>query len=541
MNDRNLHLSAMPLVASMLGDKLGVRVVVGQRDTACTNGNTIFLPPLPAEYDDNLLGLLNGYIDHEAAHIRHTDFHRLHASLLRPLEKHVWNFIEDWRVEHELVKRYPGCRDHFLWLIRHLFLPTKSTVDAAEEQSSPAVSILNYILLTLRSWDEPELISSCKKEAGIIENFWPGMKRKLDRQLGGLSTHCLTTEDSIVFARKIVRILEHYAQDEKQAMQQSQFKLESEDNASPVPLVSDSENDQNEEEDDSTLPPITKLLQTPIDALPQDIGSLLSSSISALYEENDHGLRMAEVGEIHVDNLDEEDIVRARSASRAMNNRLQGMLQAQRIRRVIPSRFGHLDARNTHRLAVHDPCIFRKGAYVTGPNTAVHILLDTSWSMNVNIHLACQSCYAVASALSSIPGISTGVTVFPAEARQGCENTVFPVVRHGERVTSQLKLSADGTTPMADALLWVVKQMMPLQETRKIILLISDGLPDNIPATMNTLEAIRRLGIEMAGISIASQHLADLIHTQENITDIHELAPAMFRVLQQLFTTRRKK
>lgn len=541
MRDRNLHLRAMPLVASMLGDKLGVRVVVGQSDTAYTNGNTIFLPSLPVEADDTLLGLLSGYIDHEAAHIRHTDFHRLHVSRLRPLEKHIWNFIEDWRVEHELVKRYPGCRDHFLWLIRHLFLPTSSTLEAAEEQDSPAVSILNYLLLTLRSWDVQELISSCEKEAGIIENLWPGMKKKLDRQLRELPDRCLTTEDSIAFARKIVRILEHYAQDEKQAIQPPQFKFKSADNASPVPLVSDAENDQNEAEDGSMLLPLTKLFQTPIDALPQDVGRLLASSISSFHEETDHGLRMAEAGELHVGTLDGEEIAGARAASCAMKHRLQGMLQAQRLRRISPSRFGHLDARNTHRLVVLDPCIFRTGAYVTGANTAVHILLDISLSMSTNIHLACQACYAVASTLSAIPGINTGVTAFPAEARHGCENTVFPVVRHGERVTSQLKLSADGTTPMADALLWVVKQMMPLQETRKIVLLISDGLPDNIPATMNTLDVVRRLGIEVAGISIASQHLADLIHTQETITDIHELAPAMFRVLQQLFTTRRKK
>ena len=47
-----MRLKALPLVASMLGDKLGVKVVFGEQDTACTDGSTVFLPPLPLEEDE---------------------------------------------------------------------------------------------------------------------------------------------------------------------------------------------------------------------------------------------------------------------------------------------------------------------------------------------------------------------------------------------------------------------------------------------------------------------------------------------------------
>ena len=47
-----LRLKALPLVASMLGDKLGVKVVFGEQDTACTDGATVFLPlPAPSQED----------------------------------------------------------------------------------------------------------------------------------------------------------------------------------------------------------------------------------------------------------------------------------------------------------------------------------------------------------------------------------------------------------------------------------------------------------------------------------------------------------
>lgn len=50
----SVTMKAMPLVASMLGNKLGVKVVIGSSDTAYTNGDTIFLPPLPVD-DEGVL------------------------------------------------------------------------------------------------------------------------------------------------------------------------------------------------------------------------------------------------------------------------------------------------------------------------------------------------------------------------------------------------------------------------------------------------------------------------------------------------------
>ena len=164
----SVTMKAMPLVASMLGNKLGVKVVIGSSDTACTNGDTILLPPLPVDDEGVLYPLVSGFIDHEAAHIRHTDLSVLKGTRLTPVEKYLWNAIEDWRVEHEIIKRYPGCREHFIWLIRHFFLKDTEE-EKAGESDSPAFSVLNYVLLTLRSWDVPELFYRCEKEADILE------------------------------------------------------------------------------------------------------------------------------------------------------------------------------------------------------------------------------------------------------------------------------------------------------------------------------------------------------------------------------------
>lgn len=113
-------MKSLPLVASVLGDKYGVNVIVGG-DQACTDGKTIYLPRLPLDTDSTLLSLAKGFLDHEAAHIRHTDFAALKAAKFTPFEKHIWNIIEDWRVENQLIRIFPGCRPHFRWLIEYHF------------------------------------------------------------------------------------------------------------------------------------------------------------------------------------------------------------------------------------------------------------------------------------------------------------------------------------------------------------------------------------------------------------------------------------
>ena len=202
-------MKALPLVASMLGDKLGVKVVVGSSDTASTNGDTIFLPPMHVEDEGSLYPLISGFIDHEAAHIRHTDFLNIKYSKLSHLEKHLTNSIEDWRVEHEIIKRYPGCRDHFLWLIRHFFLDDTK----AEEIVSPAFSLLDYILLTLRSWDVPELLPQVSVHAKVIDTYWSDLREKIDQILNKLPSSCASTKHSIRFSRKIVRLIKQEAAD----------------------------------------------------------------------------------------------------------------------------------------------------------------------------------------------------------------------------------------------------------------------------------------------------------------------------------------
>ena len=138
MTQTDAILRCLPVLATVLGRKYGIVVVIGGAD-AYTDGKTIHLPGLPAQTDDTFLGLVRGYIDHEAAHIRYTDFELLRSESIPPLTTHIWNILEDWRVEKRLAEIFPGCRRNFKWLIRHMFL-------GRDEGAYP---VLSWLLLSV--------------------------------------------------------------------------------------------------------------------------------------------------------------------------------------------------------------------------------------------------------------------------------------------------------------------------------------------------------------------------------------------------------
>lgn len=103
---------SLPLVAKALGRKYGLNVVISSKVGAPhTDGRTIYLPALPPSNADKAEVWLNGFIDHEAGHVRFTDFESLKG--LTKLELLFANVLEDPRIERCMTETYPGCRYNF--------------------------------------------------------------------------------------------------------------------------------------------------------------------------------------------------------------------------------------------------------------------------------------------------------------------------------------------------------------------------------------------------------------------------------------------
>lgn len=98
--------------SSVFGRKHDVRVVF-QGDGAATDGSTIILPAMDmnADVSDGHQAIMRGYVDHEAGHVRHSDFDaikRLADSKPTALLRALHNALEDVWLERRVRSEYPG-------------------------------------------------------------------------------------------------------------------------------------------------------------------------------------------------------------------------------------------------------------------------------------------------------------------------------------------------------------------------------------------------------------------------------------------------
>ena len=542
MNHKHI-IKSLPLLASVLGRKYGVQVRIGG-DQAFTNGNVIQLPSLPLDCGETLLCLVRGLVDHESAHIRDTDFEALKAANMTPLEKHLWNILEDWRVENVLSAIYPGCRENFQWLIKHFFLPKSKKRKCKEHTPDPAMLILEWLLITVRSWDVAELNEERDYLRASAEIHYPGLTHEIEPHLRLIPQNCASTLEAFGFACEIAKIIRKYARfmEQQQNQQQSQARQGAYNASSEAPSDPSGQTDT-QTDPAQALQSLQKILSAGADGgmFPGDIGDKLKEAITDACGQQGEHIQVAVVTRKPTGQLAQDDLDNSRQSTTALRTRLQALMQSTRSTRNHSGYAGALNIRKLHSLATGNAKVFlRKGERV-GVNTAVHILIDSSGSMNCKeMQLASQACFAVASALHGIKGISVGVTTFPGEcgvyegSQQAHWQTVTPILRHHEKMHTRFAMSGAGNTPLDSALWWTMQQLHPMPESRKMILIITDGQPDNPQLAQPAIPEARKLGLEVYGIGIANASILSLLpDTSSVINSIAELAPSMFGMLQR--------
>ena len=76
--------------------------------------------------------------------------------------------------------------------------------------------------------------------------------------------------------------------------------------------------------------------------------------------------------------------------------------------------------------------------------------------------------------------------------------------------------------------------MFPLKEARKIVVILSDGMPDSVEAAQYAIDQAKRIGFEIYGIGIASGAINQILpETSKTIWNLNELTQALFSLLQK--------
>lgn len=583
MYNRKTLMGCLPLVASIMSRTHGVRVTVGGDTAYATPDKQINIPELPLDMTPHNVKMTRGYLDHECGHQRDTDFN-VWARARQPFLKDLLNYIEDVRIERKMAEIYPGCRENFNYLNHKLY----DRPFAKPSVAMQAAMIPSWICCALYGLDYPK-ISLCADEIHPeVETAYPGLLNKLEPLIQEAG-NCQSTLDAFNVAEEMVKVIRDYlshlprvappsssislngkgaqpgAGDQSQTESDSEINensgeqqnsggqgnspdLQGHSSANSSEAATQSSAASNSQKDGTEASTCSRdATQSLHDMLtgnhrvhiPESTGERLQQLLNALsanctrYE----AFRVAEPGNTRVEHLMPMLLSGAKAATRVLSTRLRGLLQTMTLSRFSSGRRGKVDGGRLHRLAVNSPKVFARESPSIDTDTLVHILMDRSGSMSDCIGLACSACYATAAALHPIKGVSTAVTVFPADSGYA---TVTELLKPGQAPHTRFATGVEGYTPMGEAVWWVLQQMIHQPQKRKILLLITDGEPDSRPNALKAFDMAKTLNIELHGIGIGetAEPILDLIQGSRIIHNINELAGAMFAVLQNALTAR---
>ncbi|WP_448205415.1 VWA domain-containing protein [Azospirillum sp. sgz302134] len=226
---------------------------------------------------------------------------------------------------------------------------------------------------------------------------------------------------------------------------------------------------------------------------------------------------------------------KVRATSSRIRSQMQGLVQASRQSPARRARVGQvIDGSRLALVATGEDRVFLKRDEVRAPNTAFHLLIDQSGSMadpgaggSQLIDVACEASLALALALEGVPGVSVAVSSFPG---------VLTVLKRGESVRAaagRFTLKATGGTPMAPAIWHAVTEIAQAPEERKVIMVLTDGAPDNRPAVEHVVQRCIASGVEVIGIGIGTGVVKTLFPVSAVIHDVEQLRDVMFNLARR--------
>lgn len=542
--------NALPIVAAAYGEKFGVKVLIQGQD-AFTDGERIVIPTANPD-DPHYQQIAWGYLAHEAAHIRHTNFDMVQKASSKPIRKALLNIIEDVRIENELAKDYPGTRRSISQVIEYMMDTQQMCVP---EQLEPASNLQAWLLFRLRCHflGQKALTPLYQAIDERVRQLFPAAAMsRLSAMLTAVPS-LGSTGEVLKLVDAIVAMLEEESrppQDESDAdsgndigqdasndsNNSSDSQTPEADSSAMVDAAETGDSDNSDQADNLRQVLEASAAQFEPDTFAQ-VAEVLSEQAEGHQGVTPLSLPQAEQAMLG----DEAILTLSASESAQIRARLRGMVQSSQDNRNHAKRHGLRVA--THRLATSqagESRLFIQRQPRIAPNAAVHLLVDISGSMGKPIgegnrkyfHVANEAALALAMALEGIPGVVPAVSYFPG-IHQEVSIALLPKqsVRHRAACFDQ---KPRGCTPMAQAMWFAANSLLAQKQKRKLMIVLTDGDPDDWAATHDIVDRCRRSGFELLGIGIQTRSVEKFFPRSIVINDVKDLKRELFEVTQQL-------
>lgn len=542
--------NALPIVAAAYGEKFGVKVLIQGQD-AFTDGERIVIPTANPD-DPHYQQIAWGYLAHEAAHIRHTNFDMMQKASSKPIRKALLNIIEDVRIENELAKDYPGTRRSISQVIEYMVDTQQMSVP---EQLEPASNLQAWLLFRLRCHflGQKALTPLYQAVDERVRQLFPAAAMsRLSAMLTAVPS-LASTGEVLKLVDAIVAMLEEESrppQDESDAdsgndigqdasndsNNSSDSQIPETDSSATADVAETGDSDNSDQADNLRQALEASAAQFEPDTFAQ-VAEVLSEQAEGHQGVTPLSLPQAEQAMLG----DEAILTLSASESAQIRARLRGMVQSSQDNRNHAKRHGLRVA--THRLAASqagESRLFIQRQPRIAPNAAVHLLVDISGSMGKPIgegnrkyfHVANEAALALAMALEGIPGVVPAVSYFPG-IHQEVSIALLPKqsVRHRAACFDQ---KPRGCTPMAQAMWFAANSLLAQKQKRKLMIVLTDGDPDDWAATHDIVDRCRRSGFELLGIGIQTRSVEKFFPQSIMINDVKDLKRELFEVTQQL-------
>lgn len=543
--------SALPIVAAAYGEKFGVKVVLGS-DTASTDGQTIVIPNVPDEYPN--MDAIWGYLAHEAAHIRFTDM-GIFRGTRDGLHQSLTNIIEDCRIERAMPGIYPGTALSLHEMARYML--HAGHYQQISDQDHPAAILSAYCLYWLQAVGVGQTVLQERMigAKAVFERVFP---QGAVVRLNALLRKCVdaeSTAEAAAIADDIIKMIEEEKENEEQQNQQGQNEQSQaggSQNQSDQNADSHSQQQQGAQDTGGSGDKSDKanVLQQVLDAgkgdLPTDAHEALKRELNQVAkQEGDNCYQTVRSAvDIHAHKSAGQCLCdEVKGTTTKIRQQLYGLVQASQQIAHRNQRSGkRVDTRRLHKAVTGDTRIFQRSEPKKHPNTAIHLLVDMSSSMassagngKLREDIAREASLAISIALESIPGVNPAVTYFG----NNYETPVFSVVKHGQRVknqTGKFVFNSRGGTPMAEAIWYSAFELSKTREGRKMMIVVTDGVPNNTPACHKVIGLCESSSIEMIGIGIETTAVNRLFNTSIVIDDASHLQKSLFKLMETALT-----
>lgn len=547
--------NSLPVVACALSDQFGVNVTVGGSTAYASQQGNSFTINIPFYQDaEKLSDVLLGYLVHEAAHVKYTEFPILVDGIparakqgYNPSVLHqLVNITEDLRIERAIGRRFPGVPS-FLKALNH-FVFNEDT----QPTDDPAVAFINSLLLCGFKRYHALNIPVEQAQADFIRLFGQNM---FDTAMDilGLAINAPSIADCLDISCRLYDLAVDAFNDNQQDQQDlppeaggdSQSEPNS-DNSQPgddsdssnSSADADGDSSDGQPSQDSSSQPGNKPENGNNTASGSDASTSASSSPTS--SKSGHSDPFANITDDDLnevikgagerlndcikDNVSpsertpaatpfgiapakrhattEVSVLRGVQAASGLRQSMHGLLQGmQQTRRTHKETGRVMDTRRLTSAFLGETKLFRHKSKAVEFNSAFTVLLDSSSSLGSDMVEAEAAVVSLLFALDGIKGVTTSAYHFP----HATTNNVGLLKAREQSFRAavnakQFGISSNGCTPLEQALWPAFSDLLNARADRHVMVVVTDGKPDNSEPVIQMVKDAKKEGVIVIGI-----------------------------------------